>query len=461
MEKHTAKHHRHDGLKACITRVLAGPAIPEKEFILSGRTYREVYETAATLREAFLSHGGKTAAVCLAAEDKAVIAASVLAALSCGGPRLIIPHAFSEHVLAEMHDMTGYTLAVTDSEKAFPRGVESILPTPAHGGWDASASGKSIEPDRLLLMLFTGGSTGKPKTWSKTARNLLGEALFLSEKHHVSRQDRFVATVPPYHIYGLLFSVLVPFISSSTVLGGNPTFPHEISEAVDASAPTVLVSVPMHYRSLHGHIPRDSSLRIAFSSAGLLNASDSLRFFDQTGVGIVEIYGSTETGGIASRCRAAGEDAFTPFDVVDVRIPDNQILVRSDFISPDVARRPDGWFNTGDRGNWIGDTCLALHGRSDGIVKVGGKRVDLHHIREKLLALSSITDAVIFPLKAGSSRENDIAAVIEGDTDAVTVRQYLSGFFEPYALPRHIKVVDTIPSISTGKYDMKTIERLF
>jgi len=107
---------------------------------------------------------------------------------------------------------------------------------------------------------------------------------------------------------------------------------------------TMLISVPVHYKALGNSIIRNNSLKIAFSSAGVLDKSDGSRFFDQTGMGIIEIYGSTETGGIASRCRSKGEVSFTPFENVDVKIRNKRIHVRSDFISPDVIRDPDGFF---------------------------------------------------------------------------------------------------------------------
>ncbi|MGV8056908.1 MAG: AMP-binding protein [Smithellaceae bacterium] len=66
------------------------------------------------------------------------------------------------------------------------------------------------DPDEPFLSLFTGGSTGKPKVWSKSPRNLLSEAFYLKEKFAISEKDLFVSTVPPYHIYGLFFPFWFP-----------------------------------------------------------------------------------------------------------------------------------------------------------------------------------------------------------------------------------------------------------
>jgi len=270
-----------------------------------------------------------------------------------------------------------------------------------------------------------------------------------------------VATVPPCHIYGLLFSVLIPFISSAGIDSDSSTFPHEIVSAIQKNDATILVSVPMHYKALCSHPIQDHSLRLALSSAGMLDRTDNERFCSLNETRILEIYGSTETGGIAFRCRADGDDAFTPFDPIDVKIVNEKIHVRSDYISPNVNQNTDGYFQTGDCGKDLGDNRFELLGRSDGIVKIGGKRVDLHEIREKIMQIKEVHDAVILSNPTPAGRENEIAAVIEGDVAVSTVRNYLAKHLESYAQPRRYKIVPRIPKNKLGKIDMKQVERMF
>ncbi|MCP4754105.1 MAG: acyl-CoA synthetase, partial [Proteobacteria bacterium] len=206
------------------------------------------------------------------------------------------------------------------------------------------------------------------------------EAIYLSNKFSISHDDRFVATVSPYHIYGLLFSVLIPLISSAGVLDDICTFPKEISSAIEKHSATVLAAVPLHYRVLHSHGIPGSSLRLAFSSAGVLAEGDNDAFFKQNGISVVEIYGSTETGGIASRRRTKGEAGFTPFDNIVWKIVDERLHVQSEFISPEIKKDSNGFFKTGDRARIIDENSFRLLGRSDAVTKVGGKRVDLDEI---------------------------------------------------------------------------------
>lgn len=449
-----------EGLEKLIKQILSGPRYPKKDFTLSGHTYGEVYEMASSLRASLSSITSGNSVVCLCAENKAVIAAALLAVLP-DGPPLVLPYAHSAHVLSEMRALTGFEYAITDTHKELPQGVEPLRPEALTGAEPDPYHGKNLSLDRGLLRLFTGGSTGEPRIWSKTIKNLFSEAIYHSKKYNVSQDDRFVATVSPYHIYGLLFSVLIPLVSSAQVLDNICTFPNEIVSSIEKHAATVLVSVPMHYRGLYGHKIPCSSLRMAFSSAGVLAERDGDNFFKQNGIGVVEVYGSTETGGIASRCRAKGETGFIPFDNIDWKITDEILHIRSEFVSPEIKKYPDGFIKAGDRATLCSDKGFLLLGRSDTIIKVGGKRVDLEEIRDKLKTITGVRDAFVISLPVSNGRENAIAAVVEGVPDKRHFKQSLTDLLELYAIPRNIKFVGAIPSTPSGKYDRKAIEHMF
>jgi acyl-coenzyme A synthetase/AMP-(fatty) acid ligase len=447
-------------LKEHIGRIISGPMHAEKEFVTSGYTYKDVYEMASGLRSSLSSFDQDNSSVCLCAENKAVIAAALLASIA-GAPPLILPYAYSPQVLTEMHGLTGFEMAVTDASREFPPGVKTIIPEHCRGVESNLFCEMSVDLNGELLKLYTGGSTGKPRIWTKTLKNLFLEAIYLSRKYDISHRDRFVATVSPYHIYGLLFSVIIPLVSSASVLGDIYSLPQEIISAIKDGSPTVLVSVPMHYRALRGHSTPASSLRIAFSSAGVLDPADSDDFHRRTGLGVIEVYGSTETGGIASMCRAEGESAFTPFDNIDWRIVDERLHVRSDFVSPEIERAPDGFVATCDRTRRHDGNSFLLLGRSDTVVKVAGKRVDLEEVRSKLNEVPGVRDCVVISLPVHSGRENAIAALVEGNLGKADVVLSLSDVLEPYAMPRSIKIVDNMPYTTAGKYDKKVIEEMF
>jgi len=430
-----------------------------REFTLSGYSYGEVFELAAGIKTMFAGRG-REKTLCLCTEKKSVTAACVLASLA-GACQLILPYSFSAHALMEMQEATGFDAAIADHPEELPSGVEVI--TPLSGKISELKPDKMRDPDQPFLRLFTGGSTGKPRVWTKSPRNLLAEAFYLKEKFELSPDDLFVATVPPYHIYGLLFSVLVPFAARAQILPDIYTFPQEIISAISKHAATVLISVPAHYRSLKTDDLSVPSLKIAFSSSGALNRADAAHFYKKTGVGVAEIYGSTETGGVATRNISENTESWKPFDVVDWKIDGldgRRLCIKSDFASEELPRDAEGFCMTGDEAATDKDNRFSLLGRADGIVKVAGKRVDLIEVQNKIKTLPGVQEAVVISLPTEKGRESVIAALVVGDLTEAELRKMMKYLLEPYAIPRRIKIVSHIATTATGKFDRRTIEQI-
>lgn len=465
-------------IEKAIQELLREPKYPAKAFVSSGATFAEVYAMAAGLRLA-VADMAEGAAICLATDSKAVIAAALLASLA-GGPSLLLPYAFSARVLAQMQQTTGFTVALTNGSnessrrggpvcppslnRDFPPGVQLIRPAqfdqcpnqrlkiPIQTGRQAAAS--------ILLHIFTGGSTGKPQLWAKTGKNILSEGFFLASRFGVTRDDCILATISPYHIYGLLFSVVLPLVSSATVVDDTPSFPGEIVRAAKEENITLLASVPPHYRVLRD-VRLPGTLRLAFSSAGMLDAADNKEFCRTNNKGLVEVYGSTETGGIATRNRSLGEEYFTAFPAIDWKIVDSRLAVRSPYISPELPVDAEGFFIAGDKVEGRGPQCFSLQGRADTVTKVGGKRVDLEEIGQLIKKASGVIDCVVMALPESGAREHQIGVMIEGRAiNLARIRKTLSDSLEPYALPRRIRTVDHIPVKNNGKYDWPAIIQL-
>jgi acyl-coenzyme A synthetase/AMP-(fatty) acid ligase len=447
-----------DHFTSLYNKILAPPkTLCHKDFTLSGYSYGEVFELAAGIKK-ILSRRGEEKTLCLCTEKKAVTAACILASLS-GACQLILPYSFSSHALMEMYEAVGFNAAISDHPEEIPSGVEIITPLP---GSMADIIPEEIRnPDEPFLRLFTGGSTGKPKVWSKSPRNLFAESFYLKEKFAISEKDLFVSTVPPYHIYGLLFSVLVPFVAHAKVLPDIYTFPQEIISTTNKHKATVLVSVPIHYRALKVNNLSASSLKIAFSSSGVLNRSDAIHFQKKTGLGITEIYGSTETGGIASRSISEHTESWKPADVVFWKISGKRLSIQSAFASPEMERDADGFCVTGDEVQQEKGNRFVLLGRADGIVKVAGKRVDLLDVQNKILELPTVRDAVVIALPAEKGRESVIAALVAGNLTEIQLKKMMQEKLEPYAMPRRIKIVSSIARTATGKTDFRRIEQIF
>jgi len=154
-------------------------------------------------------------------------------------------------------------------------------------------------PERQLATVYTSGSTGDHIPCPKTAAQLLGEARLLAETFPLPADARVLPMVPSHHIYGLLFGVLVPLVSGASFYRHTPLHAAEIAAVGPVDA---LVSVPAHLRGLliakAGELP---PVARAFSSAAPLppRVADAVK--KRFGWTITEVFGSSETGGIAWR----------------------------------------------------------------------------------------------------------------------------------------------------------------
>lgn len=452
---------RHCVQEQCRT-LLRGPALPDRPFLPGLVSHGRLHHLAARLHR-HLQRLDRRTPVCLASEDKSVCAAALLAALA-GAPPLLLPYALSAQALSALRDATGYGHALCTAELELPPEVER-LPLPAELAEDEAPALPQAPAQGPILHLFTGGSTGAPQLWSKTAANLFGEAFFIAGHHGIGAEDRIAASTVPYHIYGLLYSVLLPLVSGAAVLAQTPVFPEEMVAAVREHDISIFVGVPALYRALTGRSCAPSALRLAFSSAGMLDAADNQAFYQANQVGVVEVYGSTETGGIACRNRFLGEEDFTILPPLSWRqSPEERLMLRSPFLSPELALDKEGFFHTADRIMPRDDKRFALLGRADLVVKVGGKRVDLEAIRVLIQSRPGVREALVLALPSGDGRENRIVAVVTPlpgqalDTEAL--RHDLADRLEPYALPRSIRMLDHIPVRANGKYDREAIEAL-
>lgn len=439
--------------------LLCGPAWPERPFLIEGLSHQSLHTLAAGLYWHLHNQVGE-GPIILASEDKSLCAAALLSALA-GGPPLLLPYALSPQALAALQAAGGCNQVLAGEELELPQGLHRIS-LPQGGSSPASPPLPQTPAKGVVLNLFTGGSTGAPQLWSKTAANLFGEALFIAGHHGIQVQDRIAATIAPYHIYGLLYSILLPLVSGAAVLGQTPAFPEEMVSSVREQEISIFISVPAHYRSLAGKSCAPSRLRLAFSSAGMLDAADNQAFFAANKTGVIEVYGSTETGGIACRNRFQGEEHFTVLPPIDWQMSrDERLMVRSPFLSPELPLDAAGYFHTADRVAALDDARFSLLGRADLVVKVAGKRVDLEMVKRLLQAQPGVREVVVLALPEGGSRENRIAAILTTkgpDMLAInTLRQELSRHLEPYALPRVIKMVDEIPVKANGKYDREAI----
>lgn len=386
-------------------------------------------------------------AAALASDDEFVLAidsrpAFVLAVLAlwARGARAILPPNLRPAVVAEIADAT--SAAVLDDAW-----VDAQLEIGAHG---PSVHERPLPGERELASVFTSGSTAAHRRIDKRAAALLGEATVLAHAFGLRTDDRVLTGVPPHHLYGLLFGVLVPLVARASIITESPLHAEAVAAAIARHDATVLVSTPAQLRAFDVLAPDAlAPLRHVFSSGAPLPADVAAMMRERFGRPVTEVLGSTETGGIAWRLHDGTDPPWRPLAGVQIAAdPDGRLLVDSPFLPPD-APRP---WPTDDRVALLPDGFVHL-GRLDDVVKIGGRRVALGDVERRVLGIEGVTDAAVVALPASDGRGEALALVVAGAAGLAGdgIRAELGRWFDAVVVPRKIVCVETLPREATGK----------
>lgn len=335
----------------------------------------------------------------------------------------------------------------------------------ATGGGDIAL--QALDLDACTLVLFTSGSTGEPAAIRKSLRQLDAEVDALESAFGALLGDATVhGTVSHQHIYGLLFRILWPLSARRPFARARLAYTEQLTTLGPESV--AVIASPAHLKRLpetQDWRALAQALRVVFSSGGALPvdaAGDVQRLWQQAPI---EVFGSTETGGIAWRRADGSRAAWLPLPGVDWRLQGDTLEVRSPHL-PDMD-----WFATSDRAHASGDGRFQLLGRADRIVKIEERRISLDAIETRLresewldevrlLALPGprvLLAAVAVPTSAG--RE-----LLDGEGRAAFVqrlRGWLAGHCDPIALPRRWRFLDAMPADARGKTSERALTALF
>ncbi|TNJ34672.1 AMP-binding protein [Arenimonas terrae] len=325
----------------------------------------------------------------------------------------------------------------------------------------------ALDPDACRLVLFTSGSTGEPGAIGKTLRQLDHEVGALEAQFGATMGDALVqGTVSHQHIYGLLFRVLWPLSARRRFAPRRLAYNEELT--VLGPAPLVLVASPAHLKRLPENQDWRSlaaGLRAVFSSGGPLPADAAHDVRRLWGQAAIEVFGSTETGGIAWRRSGGAAPPWLPLPGVSWRLADGLLELQS----PHLAEA--GWFRTQDRAIAATGGGFELRGRADRIVKLEERRISLSAIERRLQASPLLDEARVLALP-GHRILVAVAAVpsAEGRTRldqagraglASMLRDWLAGHAEAIALPRRWRFVDALPVDAQGKTSERRLADLF
>jgi acyl-coenzyme A synthetase/AMP-(fatty) acid ligase len=386
---------------------------------------------------------GNARAVIVACEGRT---AFVHAALAAWGLRaeVMLPPNLRPAVVEALAARTR-AVVVHDGEQSFGIDVRELTPT--RGG--ARIHIDAIADDRPFTTIFTSGSTGEPKPIPKLARQLLGEAKLLVDTFAIVPGLRVLSTVPPHHIYGLLFGVLVPLVAGATIVTAAPLLPEEVAAAVARHRVDVLVAAPVHLRAFEVLAP-DALKGVArvFCSGAPLARETAAVLRDRLGTPVTEVLGSSETGGVAWRLHDRDAPPFVPFAGVGIdHDAEGRMLLRSPLLDPRV-RQP---YPTEDLIASVQGGFVHL-GRIDDVVKIAGRRVALGEVEARVRALPGVDDVAALRVPAHDGRGEVIALLVATRVHRPeSIRDGLIAWLDPSTLPRRIVCTEALPREPNGK----------
>lgn len=321
----------------------------------------------------------------------------------------------------------------------------------------------------------TSGTTGDGRPVVKALRHLEDEVVALEERLGPSCAPglQIFSTASHQHIYGLLFRVLWPLAAGRAFQRETLLHTQELLPRIAASREAALVTTPVHLTRLAANAglrPLRRICRIAFSSGGPLDAETAKAVAEQLGDAPVEVFGSTETGGIAIRRRDRDGDAFRALPRVELRCADDgRLEVTSPFVSigdelADGRARMLG----ADRIELVPGGGFRLLGRADRVVKVGEKRLSLPEMERVLAAHPAVAEASLLVLEqrvhavvAPSASGRPLADREERRALRATLTGHLAGRFDPVLLPRAWRFVPALPRDAQDKIPHAALVALF
>ena len=386
--------------------------------------------------------------------------ACTLFALLASGKEPVIPANTTPGYLADLGD--AYDCLFTAADLATLEREAERQDNPAAAAWP-------IDP-LARLTLFTSGSSGAPKPVQKTLAQFNAEVHTLEEQWgEMLGEATVLASVPHHHIYGILFRVFWPLAAGRAFDRAVSTDPQALQARIAQCGAAVVVSTPAQL-SRWPDLPAFATLTPAplafFSSGGPLAAETARQYAERFGAAPLEVYGSTETGGIAWR-RQNESDAWRAMPGILVQHAEDGALTVS---SPHLGH--GDWHRTDDEAAFDSDGRFRLLGRLDRVIKLDGKRLSLAELETRIAQHPFVSHVAVTRL-ASASRERAGAVVVlsEAGNDALrtggrvalvkTLRRHLAAYFDLVVLPRHWRFLLALPFDVRGKLPAAALAATF
>jgi acyl-coenzyme A synthetase/AMP-(fatty) acid ligase len=395
--------------------------------------------------------------VLLACQDRYAFAVGFGAALMRGQISLL-PSTHTEELIAKLATTYPHTYCLTDEVDCSIQ-----LPQKNMSSWllQAQPLMELIVPhfpaEQLAALVFTSGSTGLPvahrKTWGKLVINVQSEGKRLGVV--AGSGYSIVGTVPPQHMYGFESTVLIAMQNACAFESSKPFYPADIERVVSHTPrPRALITTPFHLRALLTELESPARVDLLVSATAPLAVSLAVLAERKMADKLLEIYGSTETGQLATRRTTETYD-WMPFDGIQISQKEEKFFANGEQI--------EGSVEINDRLELKNDNFI-LHGRTVDMVNIAGKSTTLGYLNHQLLSIPGVEDGAFFAQSEtteGLGNTSRLAAVVLAPLHTLESLQLaLRKKIEPAFLPRPLKLVQSLPRNATGKLPQAELLKL-
>jgi acyl-coenzyme A synthetase/AMP-(fatty) acid ligase len=370
-----------------------------------------------------------------------------LAATLISGRCSVLPSTQTPEVMRHLRAFAPDVFCLTDDEDC-----PIDLPTTHYQETAGAASSfeiPSIDAEHIAAYVFTSGSTGTPiphpKPWGQLVACVRAEMVRLAPIDRAA--CAIVGTVPAQHMYGFESTVLLALLSGSALCAERPFFPADIAATLDAlPRPRVLFSTPVHLRALLAAGIALPPVDLIVSATAMLSANTARDVEERYQAPLLEIYGSTETGQIATR-RTALEAQWQLWPGVSLSISGNGWVAQGGHLTQPTP--------LADVLELIDEQHFLLHGRTADLVNIAGKRNSLGYLNHQLNAIPGVIDGAFYMREdaddslAGSGRLAALA--VAPGMDAAAIIRALRERIDAVFLPRPLLLVEQLPRNDTGK----------
>ena len=311
-----------------------------------------------------------------------------------------------------------------------------------------------IAPEQTAVISFTSGTTGEPrpfpKTWGGLQASIVAQSRALP--WHGIKRASVVGTVPPQHMFGLESTVLTPLFLGHQLVNDRPFFTADIRAVLEnLSAPRVLVTTPLHIRSLLEERASLPQLEFILSATAPLSLKLAKHAEQIYAAPVYEIYGCTETGTLASRRTIEGEN-WRLHDGVSLATANGSVMAKGGHV-PEATPLCDLL-------ELVNDHEFRLRGRISDLVNIAGKRASLGDLNFALNEIPGVIDGVFFLPDHLEPGARLTAFVVAPQLTTAQILSALRDKVDEVFLPRPLHLVAALPRTETGKLPREALSHL-